>query len=135
MACLANTVLLCASHRSTLWRPPIPGTPPGQFYISRSAKFISNFYTVYQVAKRSYSEVRAGANIQIIRASTGEVLWQGNHTAVIRGGGIPFGIASFVMYSVFAGMNLYGDQKVWVVQDLARRIVLAIPDLVYRGEN
>ncbi|MBI0413588.1 MAG: hypothetical protein ITD30_05320 [Nitrosospira sp.] len=82
-----------------------------------------------------YSEVRAGANIQIIRASTGEVLWQGNHTAVIRGGGIPFGIGSFVMYSVFAGMNLYGDQKVWVVQDLARRIVLAIPDLVYRGEN
>jgi len=82
-----------------------------------------------------YSEVRAGANIQIIRASTGEVLWQGNHTAVIRGGGIPFGIGSFVMYSAFAGMNLYGDQKVWVVQDLARRIVLAIPDLVYRGEN
>lgn len=54
---------------------------------------------------------------------------------MIRGGGIPFGIGSFVMYSAFAGMNLYGDQKVWVVQDLARRIVLAIPDLVYRGEN
>ena len=82
-----------------------------------------------------YSEVRAGANIQIIRASTGDILWQGSHTAVIRGGGIPFGIGSFVMYSAFAGMNLYGDQKVWVVQDLARRIVLAIPDLVYRGEN
>ncbi len=82
-----------------------------------------------------YSEVRAGANIQIIRASTGDVLWQSSHTAVIRGGGIPFGIGSFVMYSVFAGMNLYGDQKVWVVQDLARRIVLAIPDLAYRGEN
>ena len=82
-----------------------------------------------------YSEVRAGANIQIIRASTGDILWQCSHTAVIRGGGIPFGIGSFVMYSAFAGMNLYGDQKVWVVQDLARRIVLAIPDLVYRGEN
>ncbi|WP_394809042.1 GNA1162 family protein [Nitrosomonas sp.] len=82
-----------------------------------------------------YSEVRAGANIQIIRASTGDVLWQGSHTAVIRGGGIPFGIGSFVMNSVFAGMNLYGDQGVWVVQDLARRIVLAIPDLVYQGED
>jgi hypothetical protein len=82
-----------------------------------------------------YSEVRAGANIQIIRASTGDVLWQGSHTAVIRGGGIPFGIGSFVMNSVFAGMNLYGDQEVWVVQDLARRIVLAIPDLAYRGED
>ena len=82
-----------------------------------------------------YSEVRAGANIKIIRASTGEVLWQGSHTAVIRGGGIPFGIGSFVMNSVFAGMNLYGDQSVWVVQDLARRIVLAIPNLAYRGED
>ena len=82
-----------------------------------------------------YSEVRAGANIKIIRASTEEILWQGSHTAVIRGGGIPFGIGSFVMNSVFAGMNLYGDQSVWVVQDLARRIVLAIPNLAYRGED
>ena len=59
MACLARPRLLSASHRSTLRRPLIQGNPPGHFYISRSAKLISNFYTVQQVAKRSYFEVRA----------------------------------------------------------------------------
>jgi hypothetical protein len=32
---------------------------------------------------------------------------------------------------VFAGLNLYGDRDVWVVHDLARRVVSAIPGLIY----
>ena len=79
-----------------------------------------------------YSEVRAGANIQIIRASTGDILWQGSHTAVIRGGGIPLGMVNVSLNVLFAGLNLYGDRDVWVVHDLARRIVLAVPGLIYQ---
>lgn len=78
-----------------------------------------------------YSEARAGANIKIIRASTGDVLWQGGHTAVIRGGGIPLGMVNVPLNVVFAGLNLYGDRDVWVVHDLARRIVLAVSGLIH----
>ena len=79
-----------------------------------------------------YSEVRAGANIKIIRASNGDILWQGSHTAVIRGGGIPLGMVNVSLNVLFAGLNLYGDRDVWVVHDLARRLVLAIPGLIYQ---
>ena len=79
-----------------------------------------------------YSEVRAGANIKIIRASNGDILWQGSHTAVIRGGGIPLGMVNVSLNVLFAGLNLYGDRDVWVVHDLARRIVLAVPGLIYQ---
>ena len=88
----------------------------------------SRFYGVY-------SEVRAGARMKIIRASTGELLWQGSHTAVLRGGGVPFGMVSLAMNVVFAGLNLFGDQGVRVVHDLARRLVLSIPNLAYQDES
>lgn len=78
-----------------------------------------------------YSEARAGADIKIIRASTGDVLWQGSHLAVIRGGGIPLGMVNAPLNVVFAGLNLYGDRDAWVVHDLARRVVSAIPGLIY----
>ncbi len=81
-----------------------------------------------------YSEVRAGAKVRIIKASTGAVLWQGSHTAVLRGGGVPFGMVSLAMNVVFAGLNLMGEQGVRVIHDLARRLVLAIPDLAYQAE-
>lgn len=81
-----------------------------------------------------YSEVRAGAKVRIIQASTGAVLWQGSHTAVLRGGGVPFGMVSLAMNVVFAGLNLMGEQGIRVVHDLARRLVLAIPDLAYQAE-
>lgn len=77
-----------------------------------------------------YSEARAGANIKIIRASTGDVIWQGSHLAVIRGGGIPLGMVNVPLNVVFAGLNLYGDRDAWVVHDLARRVVSAIPGLI-----
>ncbi len=89
---------------------------------------VARFYGVY-------SEVRAGANVRIVQASTGAVLWQGSHTAVLRGGGVPFGMVSLAMNVVFAGLNLMGEQGVRVIHDLARRLVLAIPDLAYQAEK
>ncbi len=88
---------------------------------------VSRFYGVY-------SEVRAGANIRIIKASTGDILWQGSHSAVLRAGGVPFGMASLAINVIFAGANLFGEQRIRVNHDLARRLVLAIPNLAHQAE-
>ncbi len=78
-----------------------------------------------------YSEVRAGAHLKIIRASTGKVIWDGRHTAVMRDGGVPLNPVSLVGGVVSAGANLRDEQIKRTVHDLARRLVHAIPQLRY----
>lgn len=78
-----------------------------------------------------YSEVRAGARLKIVRASTGKVIWDGSHTAVMRDGGIPLNPLSLVGGAVSAGANLRDEQVKRTVHDLARRLVHAIPQLKY----
>ena len=78
-----------------------------------------------------YSEVRAGARLKIVRASTGKVIWDGRHTAVMRDGGIPLNPLSLVGGAVSAGANLRDEQVKRTVHDLARRLVHAIPQLRY----
>ncbi|CAM8667815.1 Tetratricopeptide repeat [Oxalobacteraceae bacterium] len=78
-----------------------------------------------------YSEVRAGAHLKIIRASTGKVIWDGRHTAVMRDGGVPLNPVSLVGGVVSAGVNLRDEQIKRTVHDLARRLVHAIPQLRY----
>lgn len=86
-----------------------------------------SFYGVYSI-------IRAGANIQIIRVSTGEVLWRGNHTAKLRGGGIPMGFMDVAMNIFQAIRNLTADQKLRVSNDLARRLVTTIPGLKFQDD-
>jgi tetratricopeptide (TPR) repeat protein len=78
-----------------------------------------------------YSEIRAGARLKIIRVSTGKVIWDGRHTAVMRGGGVPIDPVSLVGGAVSAGVNLREEQVKRTVHDLARRLVHAIPQLKY----
>jgi Flp pilus assembly protein TadD len=78
-----------------------------------------------------YSEVRAGARLKIIRVSTGKVIWDGRHTAVMRDGGVPLNPVSLVGGAVSAGVNLRDEQVKRTVHDLARRLVHAIPQLKY----
>ena len=78
-----------------------------------------------------YSEVRVGAHLKIIRASTGKVIWDGRHTAVMRDGGVPLNPVSLVGGVVSAGVNLRDEQIKRTVHDLARRLVHAIPQLRY----
>lgn len=78
-----------------------------------------------------YSEVRAGARVKIVRVSTGEVIWDGRHTAVMRDGGLPLNPISLVGGAVSAGANLRDEQVRRTVHDLARRLVHAIPNLRY----
>ena len=78
-----------------------------------------------------YSEVRTGARLKIVRVSTGKVIWDGHHTAVMRDGGVPLNPVSLVGGAVSAGVNLREEQIKRTVHDLARRLVHAIPQLKY----
>ena len=87
----------------------------------------SSFYGMYSV-------VRAGANIRIVKVSTGDTLWRGNHTAFLRGGGVPLGFLDVAMNVFSAVRNLTKDQSSRVTNDLARRLILTIPGLAYQAE-
>ena len=87
----------------------------------------SSFYGMYSV-------VRAGANIRIVKVSTGDTLWRGNHTAVLRAGGLPLGFLDVPMNVFSAVRNLTKDQSSRVTNDLARRLILTIPGLAYQAE-
>ena len=81
-----------------------------------------------------YSEVRAGARLKIMRVSTGKVIWEGRHTAIMRDGGLPLNPVSLVGGAVTAGVNLRDEQIKRTAHDLARRLVHAIPQLSYIDE-
>jgi Flp pilus assembly protein TadD len=82
-----------------------------------------------------YSEVKIGANITITRVSTGSVIWRGKHTAVVRDGGLPINPISIIGGSISAGMNLRDEQVIRTTNDLARRLVTAIPHLRFRDKD
>ncbi len=81
-----------------------------------------------------YSEVRAGARLKIIRVSSGNVIWDGRHPAIMRDGGLPLNPVSLVGGAVTAGVNLRDEQVKRTAHDLARRLVHAIPQLGYIDE-
>ena len=82
-----------------------------------------------------YSEVKIAANVRITRVSTGAVIWRGKHTAVIRDGGLPINPISIIGGSISAGMNLRDEQITRTTNDLARRLVTAIPNLKYTDKD
>ena len=82
-----------------------------------------------------YSEVKIAANVRITRVSTGAVIWRGKHTAVIRDGGLPINPISIIGSSISAGMNLTDEQITRTTNDLARRLVTAIPNLKYTDKD
>jgi len=82
-----------------------------------------------------YSEVKIGATVRITRVSTGAVIWRGKHTAVIRDGGLPINPLSIIGGTISAGMNLSDEQITRTTNDLARRLVFAIPNLKYTDKD
>jgi len=78
-----------------------------------------------------YSDVTLGATLKITRASNGEIIWTAKHTAVMRDGGLPLNPLSIIGGSISAGMNIREEQVVRNTNDLARRLVTAIPSLKY----
>jgi len=75
-----------------------------------------------------YSKVAVGAQFKMIRAKTGEPLWEGRHLAETHGGSIPLSPIGIATGILDAALNVDEEQTFRVVDDLARRITLTIPD-------
>lgn len=82
-----------------------------------------------------YSDIRLGASLRITRVSTGQVIWRGKHTAVVRGGGMPMDVFSAIGGVVAAGVNVREEQLTRTTHDVARRLVAAIPNLQYAPDR
>ncbi|MCH8183555.1 MAG: hypothetical protein IID55_10270, partial [Proteobacteria bacterium] len=89
--------------------------------IGKVTKFGSGFFGLY-------SSVAVGADVSIVRAWDGAVLWKGRHIARSRGGSVPVSPLGVVMSIFNAANNLGGEQFERVTDDLARRLVSTIPD-------
>ncbi len=82
-----------------------------------------------------YSEVKMAADVRITRVSTGAVIWRAKHTAVIRDGGLPLNPISIIGGSISAGINIRDEQITRTTNDLARRLIIAIPHLKYTDKD
>lgn len=82
-----------------------------------------------------YSEVKIAATLQIRRVSTGQVIWRGKHSAVVRAGGLPLDPFSALGGAIAASVNLRDEQITRTTHDLARRLVAAIPSLKYAEQD
>ena len=87
----------------------------------RVTEWSSHFYGIY-------SRVAVGAELKMVRASDGAVLWEGSHTAAIHGGTIPISPIGLAMGVADAASNVEDEQTFRVVDDLARRLIGTIPD-------
>lgn len=81
----------------------------------------SNFYGLY-------SKVAVGADLKLLRASDGEVLWEGSHVAQSHGGSVPLSPIGLAMGIYDASNNVRDEQIFRIIDDLARRLVSTIPD-------
>jgi len=81
----------------------------------------SHFYGIY-------SRVAVGADLKMVRASDGAILWEGKHTATMLGGTIPLTPIGVAMGVADAAINVEEEQTFRAVDDLARRLVGTIPD-------
>lgn len=75
-----------------------------------------------------YSSVTVGADLRLIRAADGALLWQGRHVAASRDGGLPLDPVGLAMGLYGAIDNIRDEQVLRVTDDLARRLVSTIPD-------
>lgn len=75
-----------------------------------------------------YSSVTVGADLRMIRAHDGAVLWEGRHVAANRDGAVPLDPVGIAMGVFGAVDNIRDEQVLRVTDDLARRLVFTIPD-------
>ncbi len=75
-----------------------------------------------------YSRVATGADLRMVRASDGDLLWEGRHVASQHGGGLPISPVGVAMGILDAARNMDEEQTLRVIDDLARRLATTIPD-------
>lgn len=74
-----------------------------------------------------YSNIRIGADLELIRASSGKRIWNGRHVAQGHSGSVPITLVDLAISAVKAVSNLEPDQLEGVAADLARRLVRTMP--------
>ncbi len=74
-----------------------------------------------------YSNIRIGADLKLVRASTGKPVWSGRHVAQGRAGSVPLTPLDLAVGAVKAVSNLEPDQLERVAADMARRLVRTMP--------
>jgi len=89
--------------------------------IGEITEYGSSYFTLY-------SRVAVGAELRMIRASDGSLLWEGQHVAVSHGGEIPLSPVGLAMGLLDAARNMNEEQIFRVIDDLTRRLVKTIPD-------
>lgn len=75
-----------------------------------------------------YSRVAVGADLRMVRAADGALLWEGRHVAESHGGSLPLSPIGLAMGVLDAATNVNEEQTLRVIDDLARRLVSTIPD-------
>lgn len=75
-----------------------------------------------------YSRVSVGARLRLVRAATGEVLWEGEHVATAHGGALPLSPVGLALGILDAAGNVSDEQRLRVTDDLARRLAATLPD-------
>ncbi len=84
--------------------------------VSEVTNYSSGFFAVY-------SQASIGVKMRLIRASDGDLLWEGSHVAKSHGGSIPFSPIGFIMGLYDASENLSDEQLVRVKDDVFRRLL------------
>ena len=74
-----------------------------------------------------YSNIVIAADLQIVLADDGSVIWQGSHEARSDGGALPLSVVDIAMGAVKAASIINPDQLESVVSDLARRLTRTMP--------
>ncbi|OHC74189.1 MAG: hypothetical protein A3G18_04630 [Rhodospirillales bacterium RIFCSPLOWO2_12_FULL_58_28] len=75
-----------------------------------------------------YSSVAVGAELQMVRADTGEPLWEGSYESISRGGSVPMSLIGIASGVLDAALNLQEETLFKVLDNLARHLVTTIPD-------
>jgi hypothetical protein len=75
-----------------------------------------------------YSQLAVGAEITIVNAKNGNIIWKNTLTTRFHEGDIPLNPLSIIPTSIKTGMNLRDVQKLRVVDDLCRNLANLIPN-------
>ncbi|MEO5375879.1 MAG: tetratricopeptide repeat protein, partial [Alphaproteobacteria bacterium] len=75
-----------------------------------------------------WSRVAVGAEVRVVRADDGVVLWTGRHTVASNGGAIPLSPIALAMGVYDAARNMGDRIRLSVIDRLAQDLVATIPD-------
>jgi hypothetical protein len=74
-----------------------------------------------------FASLNVGADMVLVRASDGKLLWEGNHVARSQAGALPLSPVDLAMGTIKASLLLNADELESVASDLARRLVHTMP--------